>query len=567
MEKEGRIEEIYKLILELASGNYSCKLDFSYENEELNAIVAGINMLGEELQTTTVSRDYLRNIFKSIVDMVIILDPNGTIQYVNSAVVKHLLYSEKELIGKHFSFLFAENEKNSLDELNDGLYQLGYLYNIEKQFQSKSKKVVPVSCSCSVLSDNHKSCKGILYIAKDITTQKLAELELKKAKEQADAANNAKSKFLASMSHEIRTPLNAILGFTEIILSSTSLTKEQTEYLEFVKSSGLSLTKILNDILDLSNIGEGKLILERTDFNFKESITSAIAPYQLMAEEKGQKLEVVFDPSVPLSNIIGDAARINQVLVNLLNNAIKFTTEGRITVIFDVLKENGSINGYFYIRGRVSDTGMGVPLEKQKDIFESFVQADSSITRKFGGSGLGLSIVKQLVELMGGEVGLKSPVANDKGSEFTFTFKTQLAQAPEKVSVNYNTNSNSFKFKKSASVLVVEDNLMNQLITAKALRDMGAVVSIADDGAKAVEMAQEQIFDVIVMDLHMPVMDGYMATQELRKLNYNNPIIALSANAYKEDVDKCFEVGMDGHVAKPVTREGLFHMLSKWLEV
>lgn len=697
MNKENRTEEITKLIIELASGNFGYRLEISDTDDEMDAIIAGINMLGEELQASTVSRDYLTSIFEGVADILVVLHPDGSIQNINTTAEKLLAYHKRDLLGKPFSLLFADATSQAVQELIGQIHREGHCYNIEASFLSLHKRIIPVSCSFSLLYNQQKNISGILCIAKDITdqkaaaeelkrskelfelalqasndgiwdwdlttnhiyfsprwkhmlgyadhelsnslaswvrvifredyklalslieaynkglipefrviqryhhkngsvvyllsraihhknekgevvrmiwahtditAQKLSEIELQNAKEQAETANRSKSRFLSSMSHEIRTPLNGILGFTEFLLQ-TPLNAEQTEYLQLVQTSGQNLSKLLSDILDLNKIEEGKLSLENIDFNFRDFISTNIKPYRYMAEEKKLGFSLTFDPLLPYYAVKGDPTRINQILVNLLGNALKFTQEGGIAIHFELVPQSGQ-PGEIYIKGSVTDTGPGIPDEKQKAIFESFTQADNSITRKFGGSGLGLTIVKQLTTLMGGQAGVISPViakpfhSTYPGSAFWFTCKLSVSTA-HAIPARFTTENKKLYFEEPYEVLIVEDNQVNQLIAAKVLKDLGAQVSIVENGQEAVEKVSQENFDIIFMDIQMPVMDGYTASRRLRAKGYKKPIIGLSANVYKEDIDKCLEAGMNAHIAKPFTKQEIYTVVTTFV--
>lgn len=407
---------------------------------------------------------------------------------------------------------------------------------------------------------------------------RLRTAELEKATNQArslmiaaEKANKAKSAFLANMSHEIRTPLNGILGFADLLMKS-SPKEEDKKYIELIKSSGDTLLKLLSDILDLNKIEQGKLSVEKIKFNFSDTITSTLVPYQYRANEKGLQFLLSFDPQIP-EFIKGDPTRIKQLIINLISNSIKFTERGGISVTFDYEKIVGNPS-HVIIRGRVNDSGIGIPPDKQQYVFESFTQADDSFTRKYGGSGLGLSIVKQLLRLMEGDIVLHSPCrqnvfkSDDPGACFEFWFKAEIISNEELLdSVKSDTEEKQkqLKFNHPVEVLLVEDNMINQLLASTILEGFGAKVTTAEDGLQGLEKAKSTQFDIILMDVQMPVMNGYESTEKIREFNPNIPIVGLTANVYKEDIDKCMESGMNAHLGKPFNDHDLFNVIRRFL--
>ncbi|MEQ9377479.1 MAG: response regulator [Imperialibacter sp.] len=560
---DDRLDRINTLIVKLASGSLDARETPSDDFDEVDAIIAGINMLGEELESSTVSRNYLKSIYEGIVDLVVILNEEGIIQGVNGAVTKLLDKEESELLGSHLTEMF---EMDSTDAM--GLMELlasnKSLSNVEGKVFSKSGKEIPVSTSFSMLLDSKGEVAGLLLVAKDMTVQKQIEAELKKSKEAAELSNRMKSSFLANMSHEIRTPLNGILGFTEYLIGM-SITDEQKEYLQLIESSGQTLMKLLSDILDLNKIEEGKLGFDYVPIHFKETMTSSLQPYKYMANEKGVAFDLQFENFDKISHVYCDPTRVNQIMVNLVGNALKFTNKGKVSVNLGISPMGDGKQAM--IRGCVSDTGIGIPESVKNDIFKAFVQSDSSITRRFGGSGLGLSIVKELIHLMGGEISIGSPshigTAENPGSEFNFNFSVDIAESPAKEAVE---KFEKLEFTSQYKLLVVEDNEMNRILAGRVLNKFGATVEYAVHGKEAVQMLKLNNYDAILMDVQMPVMDGLQATRIIRRLGYNLPIIGLSANVFKEDIDRSRQAGMDDHIGKPFTKLSIFKALKNVLE-
>ncbi|MEX1238442.1 MAG: response regulator [Cyclobacteriaceae bacterium] len=378
---------------------------------------------------------------------------------------------------------------------------------------------------------------------------------LKEAKKQAEEANVAKSRFLANMSHEIRTPLNGILGLAQVMLIDAT-NEEHRKYLEMIHDSGKNLSQLINDILDLSKIESGKLELENTQFNFCKVINSEIERYRFLAERKGLAFLCQVDEAIP-QEVLGDQVRISQIIANIVGNSIKFTDKGGINVTFS-LKENRG--GKAVVQGMIKDTGIGIPKEAKPRIFQSFGQADNSVTRKFGGTGLGLSIVKRLVEHMNGNISFQSPdPVSNCGSVFTFTFELKVPdQAVAKVPVGKEVSS----LKKTIRVLIVDDNSINLLVARKMSEKLGAQVTTAESGMAAINLVKTMDFDLVLMDIQMPELDGHETTRLLRELNFRKPIVALSASAYKEDIQNSLVSGMNDHLQKPFTESELFRVIS-----
>jgi len=376
---------------------------------------------------------------------------------------------------------------------------------------------------------------------------KRVQEELRKSKDIAEKAANAKSLFLANMSHEIRTPLNGIIGMVDI-MRQTSLDSEQREYLDIIEVSGETLLMIINDILDFSKIEAGQIKFEKIAFNIREEIENVKKLLAYKIKQSSFDFSISVSDSVPVL-VMGDPLRLKQILINLLNNAFKFTEKGFVKLNVSL---EGIVKNNYQLRFDVQDSGIGISKENQKKLFNTFTQADSSTTRRFGGTGLGLAICKRLTHMMSGEIGMESELGQGSVFWFTAVFEPVVTgKRPENPNAFILSSENNF------NILLAEDNDINAKVAMLCIRQLGHKVTLAKNGIEAVEMFKENKYDIVLMDIHMPGMDGVEATQEIRRFEKNcglktkTPIIAITANKYNDEVKLFLKSGMNDHLGKP----------------
>jgi len=517
-------------------------------------------------RTKTHEPQYTSSLIEASLDPLVTISIDGNIMDLNQATVNITGIERKKLIGTDFKDYFTDPEKAR--EVYREVFSKGFVTNYPLII--RDHKLTDVLFNGSIYKDERGNVLGAVVVARDITEQKRIEKELneavvfaelvthiaEEAKNKAENATQiaedavkAKQQFLSNMSHEIRTPMNAIIGFTKVVLK-TDLTAKQKEYITAIKLSGDALIVLINDILDLAKVDFGKMVFEQNPFKLATSISTMLHLFEAKVQEKNLILVKEYDTNIP-DVLLGDSARLNQIILNLISNAVKFTTKGKITLSVALVKEDEK---EVVIDFSVTDTGIGIEENKIEKIFENFQQASSDTSRIYGGTGLGLAIVKQLVVSQGGSLKVESKI--DQGSMFSSKLsflKTNIKVQSDAELEEINADIKNIK------VLVVEDMPLNQLLMKTLLDDFGFERDIVANGKLAIEKLKKKSYDIILMDLQMPEMNGFEATEYIRnKMNSKIPIIALTADVTTVDLAKCRAVGMNDYLAKPIDERLLY---------
>lgn len=513
------------------------------------------------------AEERFRVLFEYSSDAHLIFDENGIID-CNNAALALLRCSKEQILGLHPARLSPERQPDGRLSMEkcaemDRIATERCRHRFEWTHRRFDGTEIPVEVTLTPVQLDGK--RVLLVVWHDLSERKAAEAALNAAKEAAEAANRAKSDFLAIMSHEIRTPMNGVVGMTGLLLG-TALSDEQRHYAETVQASAQSLLTVINDILDYSKIEAGRLSIEPVRFDLKQCMTDVAGLLRPKAAQKS--LDFQLDYSAQLATrFVGDPIRIRQIIMNLGDNAIKFTRSGKVRI--EVSGED--CDGFeTKLRFKVIDTGIGIPVEVQPRLFEKFTQADSSTTRKFGGTGLGLAICKRLTALMGGDISMQSEAG--KGTTFTLSLclpRNLCPTCPDESTAPaadlYSTPALDVSV--APRVLLAEDNVINQALAVALLGKMGCKVDIAHNGLEAVRMARDNSYSFILMDCQMPEMDGYEATALIRQAEppgVRVPIIAVTANAMQGDRDRCISQGMDDYLSKPIVPNDLRKTLQRW---
>jgi len=487
-------------------------------------------------------------------DIIFIVDFHGDIHYHNASVRETLGYRSRSLIGKNFfDYLQPATVIETRAKFKES-QKRAYTENVEFQFRCKDNTYRFLEFNAINLK-HKEGLNGFILDCRDITQRKKDEVELVRLQK-------AKEQFLANISHEIRTPINGIAGMTNL-LSQNPSPEERETYLNAIRHSAENLKVIINDILDLAAIESGKLRFEKIAFNLLDLLPSLISTFTYQAKEKNTKLDYTIDEKLN-KILLGDPVRLNQILINLISNAVKFTHTGSIHVTCTAEREQRDM---CWVRIEVADTGVGIPEEKLNTIFESFSQADESVTRRYGGTGLGLTIVRQMVELQHGKIHVVSK--EHVGSTFIVTIPYAIGKV-KTLAKNIPKHDSLIKERTAQlHVLLVEDNDINRLYAKSILKKWHCYIDVAENGLVAIEKVKSAHFDVVLMDVQMPVMDGYEATRAIRMLEPSAkiPIIALTANATPRDIEKCLESGMNDYLPKPFTPDDLYRKLFDDLKI
>lgn len=537
----------------LALGNYDAALPPA-SDDEIGNLVYTFSAMREARK---LSEARLIAVFENAPDAFIQLDENGIVTDWNNNAENIFGYRKDEVIGKVFNMVKADRSS----ETNGSFQAISHKeenYNVNGMIrevvgQRKDGSRFPVEIrTCEAEFENET-----VYIisARDVSERNLNETKLQQAMQAAEIANSAKTSFISNMSHEIRTPMNSIIGMTNLALK-LQLDEKMRDYLQKIDFSAKHLLSLINDVLDFSKIEANKLELEKLDFNLSSIINNISSQLGHLASNKN--LQLIFDMSACMSlPLRGDALRLTQILLNFTSNAIKFTTQGSITLRTQLVREDERA---YLLRFEVQDTGIGLEHNEIPQLFQVFHQSDATITRKYGGTGLGLAISKQLVELMGGEIG----VTGQPGVGSVFWFMVALEKGDLKTD-DVKAEKVDLKKLEGAVVLLVEDNLFNQQVAVETLHEVGVIVMIANNGQEALDEMQKQSFDCVLMDVQMPVMGGLEATRRIRLTPNiaNTYIIAMTANAGNEDKTRCFAAGMNDFVSKPISNEQLYAAIAK----
>ncbi len=550
-------------------------------SDHLAALYQQTNQLEEEAARKKDLEEIMRAVFMASLDGYVVWN-HGRLEQISPGVLALLEVEEPAGFREEperFGFIDAHWRHTFRLVLESG--------RAREELVLRTRGGEPVPCEVSHLPLRFHGADCLLSYIRDLRPQKKNEAALLAAKEQAEVATRVKSEFLANMSHEIRTPMNAIVGLTHL-LRDTRLDAQQTDYLARVGDSAEGLLRIINDILDFSKIEAGKLEMEETGFRLTEVLDSAIAANRPPAEQKGVLLTLDLAPKLPAA-LTGDPVRLGQVLTNLISNAVKFTAQGSITV--SVAEAAPPAEGRTRLRFAVRDTGIGLGPEQVERLFSPFTQADSSTTRKYGGTGLGLAISKKLVEMMGGEIWCESRLG--EGSTFVFTAAFRPADpaagfdahgARREPGATSNTGRAAEAARpapapaageaadlvaglKGARILLAEDNEVNQLVARKIMEKAGLVVEVANNGREALEKLETASYDLVLMDIQMPEMDGLEAARRIRaNPRFDRlPVVAMTAHAMSGDRELSLQAGMNGHITKPINLPELFGALAQWI--
>lgn len=558
-ENRARINNLMELLLNYTVMDFSQRAPLSDKGDELDALAAGLNSLIEEIQySSQIIQDKIQQLNEA--QRLTHIGswewniPSNTIEWSDELFrIYGLKPQEFEAsYEKYLKYLHPDDV-----ELVDGIVKKAYQDHQPFAFEHKilrDGEARILDCTGFVTLDEQGQIIKMTGTAQDITDRRTieeAKLTAEQEKQMAMDALRYKQQFLSNMSHEIRTPLTAIIGFTKVVLKS-ELDDKQREYINAIKVSSDALLVLVNDILDLAKVNAGKMNFDEIPFNLESAIHNMLLLFDTKIQQKNLTLIHQFDQNIP-ETLIGDPVRLNQIVLNLVSNAVKFTSQGEIEVSVQLMETSGD---HIKISFCVRDSGIGIEPENLERIFDTFQQASSETSRIFGGTGLGLAIVKQLVEAQGGEIEVMSQVGIGSTFCFHLTFKkalagTQLMTASEE--------EEKYEHEKEVHILVVEDVALNQLLMKVVLTNLGFKPDMASNGLEAIEKLKAQKYDIVLMDLHMPHMDGFQATEVIRKdMKMQIPIIALTADVTSSDIQKSKTLGMNDYATKPIDQKKLY---------
>lgn len=524
---------------------------------------------GDVLGASSVARDvsalkeaektsaYLAAIIESSDDAIISKDLNGFIRSWNKSAERIFGYTADEVVGKHITIIIPSERLEEEEKIIRTLKNGDRIDHFETMRRHKSGNLIPISLTVSPIRDYAGNIIGASKVSRDISERINAQKALKESSQKKD-------EFLANMSHELRTPMNAVIGLANLLQSMQSMPEKAIKYIYTLKTSADHLMDLINDLLDFAKIEADSFEIERVEFNLAQEVEKVISVMNVRAQEKNLQLFVNYDP-VFKRYYMGDPLRIYQILMNLLSNAVKFTETGSVEI--DICGEEKAADDKTFITFKISDTGIGIPEEKLGVIFEKFTQADSSITRRFGGSGLGLSITKAYVEKMGGTIGIESQL----GLGTTFTVTIPLENTCKESNIDsFSARTAPGQAKQKKNVLLVEDYEPNVLVAASMIQDLGYSCEVAKNGLDALRKFMNGDYEVILMDVQMSELDGLQATRRIRAIEAEKglnrtPIIAMTAHVREQDKDRCLDAGMDDFIPKPFDPSVLAHKINKYI--
>ena len=568
-----KVDNLGKLKLELQDEMHKLEREHEILEFKLNRSSKDKNILNSLLARTSEDlkkvlkklenkAEELNILLDTIPALVYFKDSNLRYQLANKAFLDFSGVSREEVLGKTMKEVFRNylpvGEYTELEEevIRDGRF----FYNIEEQVTRNNKKIW-VHTNIAPVRNSEGKIIGLIGVSWDITSQKKYEQELKQAKEMAEEGERIKDQFLTNMSHEIRTPLNGVMGMAEI-LENSKLDDQQHKYLNILMESGQHLVRLIDDVFEFSALESGSVKLQKNRIYLKRFIKNIGKEVLPQARYKGLEMKIEIDPQIP-SMLLGDERYLKDIFENLVSNAIKFTKKGKISVSVKAVPSKR--NEQFRLRVEVIDTGIGIPVNKQNRLFDSFSQLDSSTTKEYQGTGLGLAITKRLVDMMSGEIGVESKPG--KGSRFWVELPFEVEEILDSSKDDFN-DEQVLELLHEFRILLVEDNLINQKITKFNLEKNGCKVDVANNGKEGFEKYTNQPYDLVLMDIQMPVMDGFEATRQIRAFEKEAKsrhafVVALTANALESEKKKSKDVGMDGFLGKPFKPIELFQLLHK----